>query len=186
MLTVLAGFGAAALAGRRAGRLVLLVLAAAFLIEATSTPFIVNGMGPTPRYNLPEARLYRPARAPVIYQEVAQRAASSVLVELPLGYPDFDLRAMYYSLVHHRPLLNGYSGFFPPDYLNVTFALGELPRHPQLSLDAMHARGATHAIVHESAFLGSEGPETTAALARLGARELFRDGPDVLLLLPSR
>jgi hypothetical protein len=186
MLTTLAGFGAAVLARNRSGRVMLAVLAGAFLLEATRVPFLMNGMTPTPRYNLPEARLYRPARAPAIYKEVATRAPSSVLVELPLGYPDFDLRAMYYSVAHHRPLLNGYSGFFSSEYVNLTYAIDELPRHPQLSLDAMRARGATHAIVHESAFLGSEGPETTAALTRLGASELFRDGPDVLLLLPFR
>jgi len=34
----------------------------------------------------------------------------SVLVELPIGQPDYDLRAMYYSTMHWRGLVNGYSG----------------------------------------------------------------------------
>ena len=186
MLAVLGGYGAALLVRHRVGRVLLIALAGTFLIEATKIPFLVNGMTPTTRYNLPEARLYRPARAPVIYRETAQRAPDAALVELPLGYPDFDLRAMYYSLVHHRPVVNGYSGFFSAEYVALTFALGELPRHPQRSLDAMRARGATHAIVHESAFLGNEGPETTAVLIKMGAKELFRADPDVLLLLPPR
>jgi hypothetical protein len=186
MLAVLAGYGASVLARGRIGRVVLLALAAVFLLEATHVPFTVNAMTPTTRYNLPEPRLYRPARAPVIYKEVAQRAPGSVLVELPLGYADFDLRAMYYSLVHHRPLLNGYSGFFTVDYKRLELVVSELPRHPEVTLDALRARGATHAIVHESAFLGSEGPDTTAALVRLGAVELFREGPEILLILPAR
>jgi hypothetical protein len=107
-----------------------------------------------------------------------------VLVELPLGYPDFDLRAMYYSLAHRRPVVNGYSGFVPLGYARTVTATSELPRHPELSLEALRARGATHAIVHESAFPGSEGPDTTAALIRLGGAELFREGPDVLVSLP--
>ncbi len=102
----------------------------------------------------------------------------------PLGYPDFDLLAMYDSLVHHLPILNGYSGFFPVSYGRLTFALGELPRHPELSLDAMREGGATHAIVHEATFIGPDGTNTSAWLRRLGATELYRDGPDVLLALP--
>jgi hypothetical protein len=183
-LSVLAGYGAAWIAARRWGRLVLAGCVVAFLAEATQIPFVVNGMTATTKFNLPEARLYRPARAPAVYKEAAQLPRDSVLVELPLGYPDFDLRAMYYSLAHHRPILNGYSGFFPVSYGRLTFALSELPRHPALSLDALRQGGATHAIVHEGAFLAAEGVDTSAALRRLGATELFRNGTDVLLVLP--
>jgi len=157
---------------------------AAFFLEATVSPFVVNGMSPTTKFNLPEGRLYRPARAPVVYREALRLPADAVIVELPLGYPDLDLRAMYYSLVHHRPILNGYSGFFPVSYGGLTFALSELPRHPALSLEAAREGGATHAIVHEGAFLGSEGPATSAALRALGATELYRNSTDVLLSLP--
>ena len=184
MLSVLAGYGAAWFASHRWGRGVLVACAVVFLAEATSLPFTVNGMTATARFNLPEARLYRPARAPGIYKEAAQLPEDSVLVELPLGYPDFDLRAMYYSLVHKRAILNGYSGFFPVSYGRLTFALSELPRHPGLSLEAMREGGATHAIVHEGAFLGPEGTDTSAWLRRLGSKELFRNGTDVLFLLP--
>ena len=184
MLAVLAGYGAAWLATRRWGRVGLAVCVVVFLVEATIAPFTVNGMSASTRFNLPEARLYRPARAPEIYKEAATLAPDSVLVELPLGYPDFDLRAMYYSLVHHRPILNGYSGLFPVSYGRLMFALSELPRHPEFSLDALREGGATHAIVHEGAFLGREGPDTFASLRRLGATELYRNGTDVLLLLP--
>jgi hypothetical protein len=184
MLAILGGCGAAVLARRRAGRVALWVLAAAFLLEATQVPFTVNGVTATTRYNLPEPRLQRPTRGPVIYQTIAKLTPDAVLVELPLGYADFDLRAMYYSLGHRRPVVNGYSGFMPVGYGRTVTAAGELPRHPEQSLEALRARGATHAVVHESAFLGSEGPDTTAALIRLGGTELFRDGSDVLVSLP--
>ena len=184
MLSVLGGYGAAWLAGRRLGRVILAACVVAFLAEATIAPFTVNGMSATTRFNLPEARLYRPARAPEIYRHAAGLPPDSVLVELPLGYPDFDLRAMYYSLVHQRPILNGYSGLFPVSYGRLMFALSELPRHPDLSLDVLRQGGATHAIVHEGAFLGQEGTDTSASLRRLGATEVFRNDSDVLLLLP--
>jgi hypothetical protein len=184
MLAVLAGFGAAAFGQRHRGRAALAVLCTAFLLEATHVPFLVNGMTPPRDLNAPAARLYRPARAPAVYREVSRQAPASVLVELPLGNPDYDLRAMYYSIAHWRPLLNGYSGFFPPHYGQLRAAVTEVPRHPEFSLEVMQGSGATHAIVHEAAFRGEEGPATTAALIQLGASELFRDGADVLLALP--
>lgn len=184
MLAVLAGFGAAAFGQGRRARVALAVLGVALLLESTHVPFVVNGMTPLRDLNTPEARLYRPARAPGVYREVAQQPDGVVLAELPLGNPDYDLRAMYYSIAHWRPLLNGYSGFFPPHYGQLRAALTEVQRHPDVSLDVLRAGGATHVIVHEAAFPGDEGPATAAALRQLGASEIFRDGPDVLLALP--
>jgi hypothetical protein len=184
MLAVLAGYGADAIGRRRRGALVLFSIGIVFLIETINLPFVVNGVTPLRDYATPEARLYRPQRAPAVHREVARLPPDAVLVELPLGQPDYDLRAMYYSLAHWRPLINGYSGFFPPHYFQLQFAVNELPRHPDTSLEVLLASGATHAIVHEGAFLGVEGPETSAALRALGAVELLRDGRDVLMSLP--
>ncbi|MBI4264726.1 MAG: hypothetical protein HY657_10145 [Acidobacteria bacterium] len=184
MLAALAGYGAAALGTGIRARWALAVGGVLFLLEATHVPFQVNVTSPIDGFATPEARLYRPERAPAVYGDVARLAPDAVLVELPLGQPDYDLRAMYYSTVHWRPLLNGYSGFFPPHYGQLWFAVNELPRHPETSMQALRAGGATHAIVHEAAFLGGEGPATSGALRALGAVELFRDGADVLFALP--
>jgi hypothetical protein len=159
--------------------------AAAFLYEAGAAPFIINGATPVRGFNSPEARLYPRRRAPAVYSAVAQVPPDAVLAELPIGQPDFDLRAMFYSTTHWRSLVNGYSGFFPVHYGRVTFALGEIARHPEVSLNMLRTMGATHVIVHEAAYLDGEGRETTTALSDLGARELFRDGGDVLLALPG-
>jgi hypothetical protein len=186
MLAVLGGYGAAAILRRPRGGAVLLgVLTAAFLYEAGAAPFIVNGVTPVRGFNSPEARLYPGTRAPAIYDAVTRIPPEAVLAELPIGQTDFDLRAMFYSTRHWRPLLNGYSGFFPINYGRVTFALGEIPRHPDMSLDTLLEMGATHVIVHEAAYLAAEGYETTKALQALGARELFRADGDVLLALPT-
>ena len=183
LLAVLAGYGAAALTRWRFGRHALVLLMLLFLIEATHVPFVVNGVTPPRDFNAPEARVYRPARAPAIYHAVAAQPAGAVLAELPLGYPDFDQRAMFYSTVHWKRLVNGYSGFTPPHYGRLTAVLSEIPRHADVSLATMREMGVTHVLVHEAAYLDGEGVATTALLRRSGAVEQLRDGTDVLLRL---
>lgn len=154
------------------------------LVESLSLPFTVNGITPTPGYSLPEARVYRPGRAPNIYKEVARQSPGAVLAELPLGQTDFDLRSIFYSSVHWRPVLNGYSGFFPPHYGRLATALSDVPRFPDIALEALRTHGATHVIVHEGLYLGDRGASTSAALRERGAVELYREGSSVLLRLP--
>lgn len=50
-------------------------------------------------------------------------ATSRALVELPLGYPYGDVAAMYRSMSHGRPVVNGYSGYSPPHYAALRFGL---------------------------------------------------------------
>ena len=183
MVAVLGALGGATVARIRHGVMVLGVLAALFLYEAAAAPFVVNGMTPVKGFATPAARLDLPERAPVVYRAVDQLPADAVIADLPLGEPDYDLRAMYYSIERWRPLVNGYSGFFPPHYGRVKVALSEVPRHPDVSLDTLRELGVTHVIVHETAYLNAEGRDTTATLRSFGATELFRDGGDVLLAL---
>ena len=184
MLAVLATYGAAVVARARYSLIVVVLIAAAFLYEAGADPFIVNGMSPIRGFNTPAARLYPPNRAPEIYKIVNRLPADVVLAELPLGQTDYDVRAMYYSIAHWRPILNGYSGFFPLHYGRAILSLTEVPRHPDVSMAVLRQLGATHVIVHEAAYLDAEGRDTTAALQSLGATEVFREGPDTLLALP--
>jgi hypothetical protein len=146
---------------------------------------MVNALSPVRGYNTPESRVYRPDRAPQIYKEFARQApADAVLAEIPLGEPDFDLRAIFYSIVHWRPLLNGYSGFYPPHYGKLALALSDVPRFTEPALEALQTYGATHVLVHEGAYLDARGVNTSAALRERGAIELYRGGSDVLLKLP--
>ncbi len=183
MIAVLAGFGAARIARWRRAPILLGLLALGCLAESVVLPFTVNGAGPIPGFNMPEARVYRPHRAPNVYKEFARQAPTGVLAELPLGQPDFDVRAVYYSTVHWRPLLNGYSGHYPPHYGKLALALSDVPRFSGEALEGLRAHGATHVIVHEGAFVGDLGVRTSATLQQHGARELYREGTDVLLEL---
>jgi len=184
MLAVLAAFGAAVISRARYGAIALALLAGVFLYEAGAAPFVVNGMSPVRGFNTPPASLAEPNRAPEIYKTVNRMPPDAVLADLPLGQTDYDLRAMYYSIAHWRPILNGYSGFFPLHYGRAIVSLSEVPRHPDVSLEMLKELGATYVVVHEGAYLDAEGRDTTAALRRLGATEVFREGPEVLLALP--
>jgi hypothetical protein len=183
-LAALAGYGAAWVSRARLGRAILFVAAVIAVLEGTRLPFIVNGAYALRDFNTPEARLFRPARAPAVYREFAAQPSDAVLIELPLGPPDFDLRAMFYSVVHWRPLVNGYSGFYPPHYGRLITALSEIPRHVDVSIEALRSTGATHLILHQAAYRDGEGEATAQVLAAAGATELFRDGSDLLFLLP--
>ena len=183
MLAVLGGYGAAALSRWRWATATLAVLTIAFLTESIVRPFPINGMGTLRDYATPEPRVYRPARAPAVYQRLA-RESGVVLAELPIGQQDYDIRAMFYSIVHHGKLLNGYSGFFPRHYGVQALALSDVPAHTTIAWDALREAGASHVIVHEAAWLDDRGPRTTAAFTQLGAVEIFRDRTDVLMRMP--
>jgi hypothetical protein len=183
MLAVLGGYGAAALSRWRIGRPLAAALAAVFLLEGTALPFLVNGTTPPAGFAAPEARVYRPARAPRLYHAIAALDPDAIIAELPLGQHDFDLRATYYSTVHWRRILNGYSGFYPPFYGPLATALSNIPRRDGALL-TLKGAGVTHVLVHEGAFLGDEGPATSRALVTAGAVELDREGSDVLIALP--
>ncbi|MEO5741236.1 MAG: discoidin domain-containing protein [Vicinamibacterales bacterium] len=66
------------------------------------------------------------------------------IVELPLGYTYPDVAAMYRQMSHGRPLVNGYSGYFPPHYAALRFGL-TLRDHDVLT--ELAARGVTNVIV---------------------------------------
>ena len=143
MLAVLGGYGAAALSRWRWATPALVIVTTAFFAETLVRPFPINGLGTLRDYATPEARVYRPARAPAVYRRLAQESGV-VLAELPLGQPDYDIRAMFYSIVHHARLLNGYSGFSPPHYGLLTLALSDVPSHAMNAWDALRGGGVTH------------------------------------------
>ena len=70
--------------------------------------------------------------------------ASGPIVELPLGYTYPDVAAMYRQMSHGRPLVNGYSGYFPPHYAALRFGL-MLRDHDMLT--QLAARGVTDVVV---------------------------------------
>jgi hypothetical protein len=170
MLAILGGMGAALIGRWRHATPLLAVLGVVAFAEGAVLPLPTHRLGP-------------PAQAPAIYAAVSREPADAVLAELPLGQVDIDLLAMFYSIAHRRPILNGYSGFFPPDYGRLSVALSDVPRHTEIARGALRDHGATHVLVHEAAWPDGQGVRTSAVLRDAGAVEVSREGNDVLLRL---
>jgi len=73
-----------------------------------------------------------------------------------------DVHYMFRSTQHWRPLLNGYSGYYPKSYLELLYEMRSFPYTPALTY--LQRRGATVLVVHEHP--GSR-PTYDEAIARL-------------------
>lgn len=70
--------------------------------------------------------------------------AGGAVLELPLGEGELDRRAMFRSMSHRRPLVNGYSGYAPPHYEALTAALREGDRR---AIDLLRTAGPLAVVV---------------------------------------
>lgn len=185
-LAVLAGLGAQALARRwHGGRAVALGLAAVFLYQTAVTPFTINRtFGGSGTLTTPPDRVMPAVTAPGVYRYIKRLPGDAVLVEFPFGDTAYELRYVYYSSVHWRRILNGYSGIFPPSYIVRLTPLGRAPADPAAAWTALRDSGATHAIVHEGAYVGDRGAAVGAWLRGHGARLIVGFGQDLLFELP--
>ena len=118
------------------------------------------------------------AGAPDVYRFSAQLPSSAVVIELPLGEPAFDVRYMFYSTTHWKPLVNGYSGGAPREYGLLAESLKDAAERPERAWDALMASGATCAIVHEGFYAGDGGPLLSNWIRMRGGHELAAFGTD--------
>lgn len=188
-LSVLAGLGVASL--RRKGGLAarcVPALAACFFVEAAFLPLPLNQVDDleNPFLNKPPMRIRVGDEIPDIYKAVQHLPASSVIAEFPFGEIAYELRYLYYSIFHWRPLVNGYSGAFPISYQIRSNTLVHPLFEPAPAWNTLLAAGATHAIVHRLAFQKDEGDRTAAWLRDRGAKVLSDTGEAVLFELPAR
>ena len=119
---------------------------------------------------------------PQVY-EFLDRLPPGVVAEFPAptggGLPGPEARYAYMSTFHWKPLVNGYSGFYPPSYLRRLRALRSFP--DTHSLEYLRRTGVTYLVVHVSSYETTRGGEVLLALqtfpdVRVLAR--FKDGDD--------
>jgi len=136
-LAVLAGYGAARIAARlrsaNARRTVLMVIGVLMLVEYASKPLPLWAA---------------PARPPESYADLVRDAGegpTSVIFEFPTGGMQ-DPFYLYYSTFHWQYLINGYSGFFPPSYQKVVYAMRGFPDETALTVIGSH--GVRYLVIH--------------------------------------
>jgi hypothetical protein len=108
---------------------------------------------------------------PPLYAWLA-RQPRAVVLELPVPRPDSlpgdEARYGYMSTFHWMPLVNGYSGFYPPSYLARLGALEDFPG--ETALAQLRRDGVRYVIVHPASYQpGAAGP----ILARIVASPSF-------------
>jgi hypothetical protein len=118
-----------------------------------------------------------------LYRTIAAAPAGTVLIEFPFGEPAYETQAVFYAGYHRKPLVNGYSGFFPLSYVHRLPFLWHLPFDFNTASVALASSHATHALVHEAAFKAGLGPQISEWLRQNGARELGASGTDRLFQL---
>ena len=91
---------------------------------------------------------------PHIYQQVKKLPSEAVLIEFPQPislserHMEATSRQMYFSTFHWRRLINGYSGFVPKAYRELTELLAKSPA--QMVLPALNAFDTQYVIAHWS------------------------------------
>jgi hypothetical protein len=143
-------------------------LAAAFLVFLTSVEY----------FSLPRVQ---PVDGHIsgLYRLLASEK-DAVVFEWPVTVPwrlydMVDVTYMYRSTMHWRPLLNGYSGYYPPSYIDMLMRMRSFPDTGTIAY--LQRRGATILVIHEQA--GRTASYNYAAL------RLLRD-PKIRLIAEGR
>ena len=186
-LAALAGFGAAWLLrmgggrGAHMARAVVVAGTCGMLVESMMAPMPLNGPVFNEGHNLRPVRSLSLGRGrPRVYDVIRQLPDPVVLLELPIGEPGLDIAATFYAGFHRRPLVNGYSGFWPPRYFRVANLLMRATEDPPEALSLLDEFHVTHVVVHEGAFTDDRGRALSDWLRRSGARVVFEDATDKL------
>jgi len=181
LLAALAAHGAAVVDRLRHAPRLLALAGALIVVESIAVPLPLNGNATDYKQSglarLPDF-VATGAAAPDVYRAVAQLPASAALVELPFGEVAFEVRYMFYSTLHWRPLANGYSGGAPDAYGLLAESLKDLDRRPEAAWQALSASGATYVIVHEDFYADGRGSQVSNWLRRNGAGERAAFGGD--------
>lgn len=156
------------------------------LAEGVAVPIEINRAW-TGGQKVPPSRVFPAADAPPVYGRIAALPAGSAITELPIGDDAWEIRYVYYSAAHWKPIVNGYSGNFPPGFKARVVRLQRFRDDPQAAWQTLLDSKSTHVVVHRNAFLSIDDANAVESwLTSHGARELerFPDG-DVLLALSS-
>ena len=184
-LAVVAGYGYKRLAEFALPKFAVAIVALLILAEGAAIPMEINRAW-NQNEAVPPAEVKPYAQAPPVYQRVAALPSGTAITEFPFGDAAWEIRYVYYSAAHWKPITNGYSGNFPPSYKERVARLQAVAKDPEASWKSLTDSGTTHVIVHRNAFADPANADAVENwLTNHGASEVerFPDG-DLLLQLP--
>jgi hypothetical protein len=107
-----------------------------------------------------------PNAPPPLYAWLAQQPRG-VIAEFPMPVPEAlpgdEARYAYMSTFHWMPVVNGYSGYYPPSYLTRIARLREFP--DAASPERLRRDGVRYVIVHASSYAPDRAREVLTALS---------------------
>jgi hypothetical protein len=109
-----------------------------------------------------------------------RRSEVAAVVELPLGVADVDFGAMFRSMIHEQPIVNGFSGYLPPQYLPLERSLRDG------AYDALYAISPSAPIAIALDRVRAGAPAIEADLRATGFRPLGSEGEWALFEVPPR
>ena len=133
-MSVLAGFGfqylQRVLRAQPARRFLLAAVLVAIGIESGASPMLLT---------------VQPTTVPPIYRflQAADRAA---IIEFPVG--DYDPAYMFWSTYHWHPLVNGYSGYTPPDVVDTMALMQTFP--DEASVARLKTLQVRYVLIHQA------------------------------------
>jgi len=151
-LAVLAGYGLVAIERARSTARWAAAIGLAILAETAVAPLTLDGLWTDPGILAPPAKVLPEAQAPEVYHYLAGLPPGTVVAEFPFGYPAWELRYVFYASVHQQRLLNGYSGGFPPRYVQAANLLQRPLTRPDQAWRCLLDNGVTTVVVHRSAY----------------------------------
>ena len=168
----------------RAGRSwIVIVAAAALLADAAIVPLRQDTIASSDPNVRPPDCLYAEGEAPPVYHFLKTLPAEAVIAEFPFGLVEREIQYTYYSAIHGRRLINGYSGVYPVSWMNRVEEL----RRPSRAFGTMYTRlkndGVTHVVVHTGAWLDDTGTRAVEIFEGTGFPRLARFGEDYVFLL---
>ena len=187
-LSLLAGVGWTGLPARIARSAVAAVLVALVVVcEGFAWRFPLDRpMEASPPLLTPPGTVWSAASPPAVYRMLARLQGPLVVAELPLGDTAWDLRAVFGSTVHLRPIVNGFSGYQPLPYRERALRLLLPTRDPDAAWDVLVRAGTTHVVLNRRAYGAVDADAVADWLVARGARLTGEFGHTALYALPPR
>lgn len=184
-LATLAGIAVAAIArrSRPAALLISALLVFGIVIEGRVAPFVMSKPLWVRHYELVSTDFPTPSNWGAVYDAVKALPTGTVLAEFPFGSDPFEIRTAYFAGYHRKPVINGFSGFFPTSYAERRAWLENDPLDKPMAWQKLLEAGVTHVVVHEQPFPEGKGPQISDWIRNSGGREIATAGTDRLFAI---